>query len=63
MIVLGRPVWVQALCQLVEAEDCRAHLDDRMASIDFLPERVNRRSAGDRFLEDMMDGSVGQWAD
>jgi hypothetical protein len=63
MVMRGRPVWVQALCQMVEVEDRRANLDDSIASINIMPKRVNRGSTGDRFLEDMVDGSDGPWGD
>ena len=61
MVVLGRSMWVQALCQLVEVEDCCVFLDECMASINLMPVRVNCCSAGDRFHKDMMDGSDRLW--
>jgi len=63
MVVFGKPVWVQALCQPVEVEDRCAFLDDRMASMDFMPLRVNQGSAEDRFLEDVIDGCDSLWGD
>ena len=59
MAVYGRPVWAQALCKLLEAEDCRAFLDEHMASIEFMLLRVDHGSTEDRFLEDVMDGRDG----
>ncbi len=61
MAVYGRPKWTQALCQLVEAEDCCAFLDECMVSIDFMPLRVDHESTDDRFLEDVMDGQDGSF--
>ena len=63
MVLLGRPVWVQVLCQLVEAEDCHAFLDNRMLTINFMPMRMNHGSAGSRFLEDVMDGCDALWGE
>ena len=60
--VCGRPMLVQALCQLVETEDCRAFLDEYMASINFMPWSVDRESTEDRFIEDAMDGGDRLWA-
>lgn len=62
MTVYGRPMWAQALYQLVEAEDCCAFLDECMVSIDFMPLRVDHESAAGRFLDDVMDGQDGPWS-
>jgi hypothetical protein len=60
--VYGRPVWPKALCQLVEAVDRRAFLDECMASRDFMPLGVDPGSEEERFLEDVMDRRDVPWS-
>ena len=59
----GRPVWPLALYKLVMVSDHRAYLEVHMGRMDFVPMPLEPRSAGSRFLEDMRERPIVDWAD
>ena len=58
----GWPVWPWALHQLLMASNRRAHLERRLAGIDFMALPVEPRSAGAQFLKDVREGHNVLWA-
>ncbi len=58
----GRPVWPWALHQLLTVSNRRAHLERRLAGIDFMALPVEPRSAGAWFLKDVREGHDVDWA-
>ena len=58
----GHPVWPWALHQMSTATNRRAHLERRLAGIDFMALPVEPRSAGARFLKDVREGHDVDWA-
>ena len=62
MVLGGRSIWLWALHQLLTASNCRAHLERRLAGINFMALPVEPRSAGARFLKDVREGHDVDWA-
>ena len=55
-------MWPLALYQLLEAEDCRAYIDQRLEGVDYLAVPVGPGSYGEWFLEDVVSGADHGWA-
>ena len=58
----GRPVWPLAFHELAAASDRRMHVEQRMAGVDFVPDRLGPRTAGALFLERVLRGEAVDWA-
>ncbi len=58
----GRPVWPLAFHELAAASDRRVHVEQRMAGVDFVPDRLGPRTAGALFLERVLRGEAVDWA-
>ena len=58
----GRPVWPLAFHELAAASNRRVHVEQRMAGVDFVPDRLGPRTAGAWFLERVLRGEAVDWA-
>ena len=58
----GRPVWPLAFHELAATSNCRVHVEQRMAGVDFVPNRLGPRSAGAAFLERVLRGEAVDWS-
>ena len=54
MRVLGRPVWPNVLCALLEAADCSAWVGQRLAEVDFKQNRVPERNPASTFVDHVL---------
>ncbi len=61
-VLSGRPVWPWVLHQLLTASNHWAHLERRLAEINFMALQVEPRSAGAWFLKDVREGHDVDWA-
>ncbi len=55
-------MWPLAFHELAAASDRRVHVEQRMAGVDFVPDRLGPRSAGALFLERVLRGEAVDWA-
>ncbi len=58
----GRPVWPLAFHELAAAGDPRAHVEQRMAGVDFKPGWLGPGTAGAVFLECVLRGEAVDWS-
>jgi hypothetical protein len=58
----GWPVWPLAFHELAAAGDRRAHVEQRMAGVDFEPGRVGPGTPGAVFLERVLRGEAVDWS-
>ena len=58
----GRPVWPLAFHELAATSNRRMHVEQRMAGVDFVPDRLGPRTAGALFLERVLRGEAVDWA-
>ena len=58
----GRPVWPLAFHKLAATSNRRVHVEQRMAGVDFVPDRLGPRTAGAVFLERVLRGEAVDWS-
>ncbi len=58
----GRLVWPLAFHELAATSNRRVHVEQRMAGVDFVPDRLGPRTAGAVFLERVLRGEAVDWS-
>ena len=60
-VLRGRSVWPLAFHELMAAGDRRAFVEERLAGVDFVPDRLGPRTGGAIFCDHVLRGDAVDW--